>query len=76
MRAGCWGLRAMILLTLERRPGQWVPLDWLARRVFADEPTVEAACQELLDAQLMLGAVVDGRQCVGVKCDESSVVAA
>ena len=24
MTGGCWGLRAVILLTLDRRPGQWV----------------------------------------------------
>jgi hypothetical protein len=76
MNSGCWVLRAMVLLTLDGRPGQWVPLDWLARRVFASQSRVEAECQDLVDAQLMQSAVVDGRPCVGVKCDETSAVCA
>ena len=76
MTGGCWGLRAVILLTLDRRPGQWVPQDGLAKRLCAPVSAVEAACQELIDAQLMQGAVVDGQPCVGVKCDDTSAVAA
>lgn len=74
MKAGNWGLRAMVLLMLDHRTGQWVPLDLLAKQVYAPVSAVETACQELIDAQLMQGAVVDGRQCMGVKCDETSAV--